>query len=52
MATLLHTRRIVPAALLAATATLGGSAIGDPAVARAEPREWDIGAYGAVRRLL
>ena len=41
-------RRIVPATLLAATATLGGSALGDPATACAAPnteREWDIGKY-------
>jgi hypothetical protein len=37
-------RRVVPAALLAAAVALGGSAIGDPAVADAAP-EWDIGAY-------
>jgi hypothetical protein len=38
-------RLLVPAALLAAAATLGGSAFGDPAVAFAAPREWDIGEY-------
>lgn len=37
--------RVVPAVLLAAAATLRGSAIGDPATACAAPREWDIGAY-------
>jgi hypothetical protein len=35
----------VPAVLLAAAAALGGSAIGDLAVATAEPREWDLEAY-------
>jgi hypothetical protein len=45
MTSLLHLRRIVPAALLAATAALGGSAIVDPATACAAPAEWDIGAY-------
>lgn len=40
-----HLRVIAPAALLAAAATLGGSAVGDPAIACAEPREWDIGAF-------
>ena len=40
-------RLLVPAALLAAAATLGGSAFGDPAVAFAEPQEWDIGNYDA-----
>jgi hypothetical protein len=37
-------RRLVPAALLAAGAILGGSAVGDLAVAGAAP-EWDIGRY-------
>jgi hypothetical protein len=34
--------RLVPAALLAATATLAGSAVGDPAAACAASREWDV----------
>jgi hypothetical protein len=38
-------RRLLPAVLLAATATIGGSAIGEPATAGAVPGEWDIGAY-------
>lgn len=38
-------RLVAPAILLAAAAALGGSAIGSPAVACAEPREWDIGSY-------
>lgn len=38
-------RLLGPAILLAAAATVGGSAVGDPAVACAEPREWDIEAY-------
>jgi hypothetical protein len=38
-------QRLIPAVLLAATATIGGSAIGEPATARAVPGEWDIGAY-------
>lgn len=38
-------RRLVPAALIAAAATLSGTAIGDFAVASAEPREWDIANY-------
>jgi hypothetical protein len=37
-------RRLVPAALLAAAATLGGSALGYPAIADAA-QEWDIGEY-------
>lgn len=40
-----HMRLLVPATLIAAAATLGGSAIGEPAKACAAPREWDIGAY-------
>ena len=40
-----HLRLLVPATLIAAAATLGGSAIGEPAKACAAPREWDIGAY-------
>ena len=35
----------LPATLLAAAATLGGNAVGDPSVACAAPAEWDIGAY-------
>jgi hypothetical protein len=42
-------RRLLPAALLAAAVTLGGSAVGDPTIACAEPNtgggEWDIGKY-------
>lgn len=38
-------RLLVPATLVAAAAALGGSAVGDPTVACAAPREWDIGAY-------
>ena len=40
-------RLLIPTALVAATAALGGSAIGDPTVACAEPNsgEWDVGAY-------
>lgn len=37
--------RLVPAALLAAAATLGGSAVAAPAIAYAEPQEFDVGAY-------
>ncbi len=37
-------RRLVPAALLAAVATLGGSAFADPSTADAAP-EWDVTAY-------
>ena len=40
-----HLRRLAFATLLAAAATFSGSAIGDPALACAEPREWDIGGY-------
>jgi hypothetical protein len=42
-------RRVIPAVLLAAAATVGGSAVGDPAVACAEPNtgEWDIEKYDA-----
>ncbi|MGH3677912.1 MAG: hypothetical protein ACRDU5_19700 [Mycobacterium sp.] len=54
MASLLHLRRIVPAALLAATAVLGGSAVGDTATACAAPntggREWDVKAYDTCMR--
>jgi hypothetical protein len=38
-------RRLIPAVLLAATATISGSAIGRSPVAWAVPGEWDIGAY-------
>ena len=40
-------RRLLPAALLAAIAALGGSALANPAAACAAPNtgEWDIGAY-------
>lgn len=41
-----HLRRLLPAVLLAAAATLGGSALGEPATACAVPdAEWDIGQY-------
>ncbi|WP_156426699.1 hypothetical protein [Mycobacterium sp. IS-3022] len=40
-----HLCRSAAAVLLLATATLGGSALVDPATACAEPREWDIGEY-------
>jgi len=40
-------RRFVLASVVAAAATVGASAFGDHAVALAEPREWDIGAYDA-----
>jgi hypothetical protein len=45
----LHTylRRLLPAALLAAAATLGGSAFGDPAIACAEPKKFDLDGYYA-----
>ena len=44
MAYLLH--RVIPAVLLAATATLGGNALGESATACAAPAdEWDIGKY-------
>lgn len=38
-------RRVLPAALLAATATLAGSAGGNPAIACAESRELDAAQY-------
>jgi hypothetical protein len=41
--------RLVPAALIAAAA-LGGSAVGDPTIAGAEAREWDVGAWDACMR--
>jgi hypothetical protein len=37
--------RLLGPAILFAVAAVGGSAIGSPAVACAEPREWDIGSY-------
>ena len=37
----------MPAALLAAAATLGGSAVGDPATACAEPKKWNEKGYEA-----
>jgi hypothetical protein len=40
-----HLRLLPPAALIAAAAALGGSAVGEPAKACAAPREWDIGTY-------
>lgn len=42
MTTQLH--RLVPAAVLLAAATLGGSAVGNPAIACAVP-EWDVDYY-------
>jgi hypothetical protein len=44
-------RRLIPA-VLAATATIGGSAIGEPAPAYAEPNsgEWDIEEYDRCMR--
>jgi hypothetical protein len=42
-----HLRRLLPAAVLAATATLGGSAFGDPATACAEPKPWNEAGYTA-----
>lgn len=33
-------RRLLSAGVLAAAATLGGSAIGDPATASAAPKDW------------
>jgi hypothetical protein len=42
-----YLRRVALATLFAAAATFSGSAFGDPAVACAAPREWDIGAYDA-----
>lgn len=50
MASLQQLRRLVPAALLAAAAVLGGSAVGDPATACAAPGEWDIGDYDSCMR--
>ena len=38
-------RRLALSIPFAAVATFSGSALGDPAVACAEPREWDIGYY-------
>jgi hypothetical protein len=42
-----HLHRLGVAALIAAAATLGGSAVGSPAIACAEPNsgEWDIEQY-------
>ena len=40
-------RLLLPAALIAAAATLGGSAVGDPATACAGPKEWDSAAHDA-----
>jgi hypothetical protein len=41
-------RLLLPAALLAAGATLGGSAFGDPAIGCAAPNdEWDLEHYDA-----
>ena len=39
-----HLRRLAPTVLLAATVTLAGSAVGEPATACAAP-EWDVGAF-------
>jgi hypothetical protein len=36
-----YLRRLLPAMLLAATAALSGGAVGDPAIACAEPQQWD-----------
>ena len=38
-------RQLLPAALLAATAAFGLSAVGSPATASAAPSEWDIESY-------
>lgn len=43
--TFTYLRRFAFATLLAAAATLSGSAFGDSATACAEPREWDIERY-------
>jgi hypothetical protein len=43
-------RRLIPVALLAMTAVLGGSAVGDPAIACAVPQEWDIGAWDKCKK--
>ncbi len=40
-----YLRRFALATLFAGAATFSASAFGDPAVACAEPREWDIGHY-------
>jgi hypothetical protein len=40
-------RRLVFLAPLAATAVLGGSALGDPAAACAEPKQWNEAGYHA-----
>ena len=40
-------RRLAYATLFAAAATISASAFGDPAIACAAPREWDIGAFDA-----
>jgi hypothetical protein len=45
MTSLLNLRRIVPAALLAATAALGGATIGNPETACAAPKKWNEDAY-------
>jgi hypothetical protein len=36
-----YLRHAAPAVLLAAVATLGGSAVGHPAIAGAQPQQWD-----------
>ncbi len=49
-----YLHRLVPAALLAVAATLGGSAIGEPAIVRAAPTEdpeWDIDKYDQCMRI-
>jgi len=49
-----HLYRLVPAALLAVAITLGGSAIGEPAIVRAAPTEdpeWDIDKYDQCMRI-
>ncbi len=43
----IYLRRFALATLFAGAATFSASAFGDPAVACAAPREWDIGAYDA-----
>ncbi len=42
-----YLRRLALAIPLAVAATFSASAFGDPAIACAAPREWDIGAYDA-----
>jgi hypothetical protein len=42
---LAHLRPLGFATLLVSAATVAGSAVWSPAIARAEPRQWDIGEY-------